>query len=1165
MDSLLQIFNSSLQTGFVDKSVLSSLDYQPELLVNKKKPPKKILTSLLHELGSCSEFYISVAFVTTSGVATIINKLKELETNNIPGKVLVSQYLNFTEPEALKRLLIFKNIELRIATEGNVHAKGYIFKNKDHYNLIVGSSNLTDQALSTNKEWNIKVSALYESSIVEKVLKEFQEDFSKGTPVTEEYISSYEDIYQKQLLSAKQHEYRSIFESEKLAEPNSMQKEALINLDNLRTDNRNKALIISATGTGKTFLSAFDAKAFNPRKLLFVVHRLTIAKDALKTFRKVFGKERSMGLYSGEHKELECDFIFSTVQTISKSDHLKNFAKDHFDYIIIDETHRSGADSYLRLIDHFRPKFLLGMTATPERTDGNDIFQLFDHNIAYEIRLHRALEEDMVSSFHYYGVTDLVVDNTVINSMADFNLLVSDDRVTRIIEKAKFYGSDNGITRGLIFCSRKKEAEELSALFNSRGYKTVALTGDSSEEERAKYIDKLESDNLKEKLDYIFTVDIFNEGIDIPKINQIIMLRPTESAIIFIQQLGRGLRKIEGKGYLTVIDFIGNYENNYLIPLALYGDTSYNKDSLRKLMTEGSRLLPGASTINFDEITKERIFQSIDSANMQLLADLRKDYNLLKFKLGRVPMMMDFIEHGSRDPYLYVEYDGSYYNFFVRVERSDKLELTKKQVKLLELFAKEINNTKRVEESLILKSIIEKGELSVSELRENVLRKYGYSISDETIRSCVSNLNFEFIREKKNGQMFSVNKIHDLDILKIEDGNLILSSTFLLDLKQKTFKRFLLDSTYYSIHEFDRLFDPENWQNGFVLYRKYSRKDVFRILNVQENPVAQNVGGYLVSPDNTHCPIFVTYHKEDDISESTKYEDRFLNNKEFEWMSKSKRTTESNDVQAILGKKGPIRLPLFIKKNNDEGVDFYYMGELSPVLDKVEQAKMTNDHGHEIPVVKIRFNLSNPVSPSMYTYLQENGRKDSKDKKNVQKNNDQIVAVQSNQNVTQEKYVIPLFNFYAAAGSFSEMQSVKNYTLIEVHSKVRLNKDYFACKIIGDSMNRVIPNGSICLFKQYKGGSRNGKIVLMEYMDRYDPDFKSAFTIKTYSSEKLFSEDFWEHDTIVLRPNSFDDSYNEIVMAKDKADEMRVVGEFFEVIPIENINEIKMQTEEMEY
>ncbi|HEX5187805.1 MAG TPA: DUF3427 domain-containing protein, partial [Nitrososphaeraceae archaeon] len=900
-------------------------------------------------------------------------------------------------------------------------------------------------------------------------------------------------------------------------------------------------------GTGKTYLSAFDAKAFNPKRLLFVVHRLTIARDSLNTFRNVFGKDKSMGLYSGEKRELECDFIFSTIQTISKSTHLENFAKDHFDYIIIDETHRSGADSYLRLINHFEPKFLLGMTATPERTDGNDIFQLFDHNIAYEIRLNRAMEEEMLSSFHYYGVTDLLIDNKEIDNKSDFTLLISTERVNRIIEQANFYGSDNGITRGLIFCSRKTEALELSALFNLKGFRTVALTGDSSDEERERSIEKLESDNLGEKLDYIFTVDIFNEGIDIPKINQIIMLRPTESAIIFIQQLGRGLRKVEGKGYLTVIDFIGNYENNYLIPIALYGDTSYNKDSLRKLITEGSRMIPGSSTINFDEITKERIFQSIDSANMQLFSDLKKDYNLLKFKLGRIPMMMDFIDHGSRDPYLYVNYSSSYYNFIVKVESEYNSKLSKQQVKLLELFSKEINNSKRVEESLIIKLLIESEKLPVKDFREKILKKYHYSVSDETVKSCISNLNFEFIREKKGGNLLSAKEIYDLDILKIENGNLLFSNRFLSYLNQDTFKKFLIDSTDYSIHEFDKLFEPDNWQNGFVLYRKYSRKDVFRILNVLENPVAQNVGGYLVSPDNAHCPIFVNYHKEDNISESTKYEDEFVNNKEFDWMSKSNRKIDSKDVQSILGKNGAIRLPLFIKKNNDEGIDFYYMGEVSPELNQVEQTTMSDDNGKQISVVKIRFNLSSPVISSMYNYLQEKVKV-----ANINTNKkDNVIPLQGTIDFEQQlRNPIPLYNFYAAAGTFSEMQSNEDFTLIEGPENIKPNSDYFACKIIGESMNRVIPNGSICLFKLYTGGSRNGKIVLVENMDIQDQDFNSAFTIKTYSSEKTISDGDWKHTSIVLRPNSFDGSYKNIIINEENGAEMRVVAEFVSILTI---------------
>jgi superfamily II DNA or RNA helicase/HKD family nuclease len=1118
MDKLIQIFNSSLQTGYIDKNVLSDAAYQPELLVNQKNPPKKVLSTILQELENCNQFYIAVAFVTTSGVATLINKLKELENREIKGQILVSQYLNFTQPEALKRLLQFNNIDLRIATTGNAHAKGYIFKNNDHYNLIVGSSNLTARALSTNKEWNIKVSALDESGLVENVLGEFQTDFQKATPVTTDYIFRYEEIYKQQFLTSKTEGFKEILTK---ITPNDMQIEALGNLENLRNDKKNKALIISATGTGKTYLSAFDAKAFNPKKLLFVVHRLTIAKNSLKTFRKVFGKNKTMGLYSGEKRELECDFVFSTIQTISKSAHLKNFAKDHFDYIIIDETHRSGADSYLRLIDYFEPQFLLGMTATPERTDGNDIFKLFDHNIAYEIRLNRAMEEEMLSPFHYYGVTDLLIDNNQIDDKSDFNLLVSRERVKMVIEQAQFYGSDNGITRGLIFCSRKKEAIELSNLFNLNGLKAVALTGDSTEAERAIAIEKLESDNLQEKLDYIFTVDIFNEGIDIPKINQIIMLRPTDSAIIFIQQLGRGLRKVDGKSYVTVIDFIGNYENNYLIPIALYGDTSYNKDSLRKLITEGSRMIPGSSTINFDEITKEKIFQSIDSANMQLLSDLKKDYNLLKYKLGKIPMMIDFLKHGSRDPYLYVDYSNSYYNFIIKVEKDQLVALSKQQLKLLELFSKEINNSKRIEESLILKELILGNELNITEFTESISKLFNYTPSKETIDSCILNINFLFVRK-------------EVKIIYKEDDCLKFYPEFLEILSNLTFKLYLMDSINYSIETFKKSYKNEYYKNGLILYNKYSRKDVCRLLN-WEKDISSTIYGYRTRSGATPC--FVTYHKSDEIESTINYNDYFINPTTFAWESRSNRKLDSNEIKDVINSN---RILLFIKKKDGEGTDFYFMGEVSIIPDSIEQSTMPDS---KLPVVHFKFQLEQPVIPSVYFYI-TTGKKLKHINKYVTNENDVSLLFETN----KPKNLIPLYDFYAAAGSFSEMQSDKNFTLIEGPENNSVKNDYFACKIIGESMNRVIPNGSICLFKTYSGGSRNGKIVLVENMDIQDHDFNSAFTIKTYSSEKTTSEEDWKHTSIVLRPNSFDDSYENIIINEENSLEMRVVGEFVKIL-----------------
>jgi HKD family nuclease len=437
-------FLDSLKTGFIDKTLPSFQEYHPEFLVNDKELGKRVLTSIKKELNDCDDFWFSVAFITTSGLAVLQTLFKELENRGIRGKILVSQYLNFTQPEALRKLLSLSHIETRIAVSGNFHSKGYLFKKENYYNLIVGSSNLTASALCSNKEWNLKISAISGSSIIGHALNEFQSAFDQAVVVDENYIKRYSAIYKEYRAKSLNHE-KALKELQPVEiKPNKMQSQALVNLVNLRKEGKRKSLLISATGTGKTFLSAFDIKQCNPKRVLFVVHRLNIAKKTMETYKAIFGDSKSMGLYSGSNKDLDADFIFSTVQTISKDEHLKLFTPSSFDYIVIDETHRAGASSYQRVLDYFDPSFLLGMTATPERMDGLDIFKLFDYNIAYEIRLHAALEQEMLSPFHYYGVTDISVDGVLLEEKADFNRLVADERVDRIIEQTKFFGCDDG-------------------------------------------------------------------------------------------------------------------------------------------------------------------------------------------------------------------------------------------------------------------------------------------------------------------------------------------------------------------------------------------------------------------------------------------------------------------------------------------------------------------------------------------------------------------------------------------------------------------------------------------------------------------------------------------------------------------------------------------------
>ena len=742
-------------------------------------------------------------------------------------------------------------------------------------------------------------------------------------------------------------------------------------MEKTRKKGCNKALLISATGTGKTHLSAFDVAAFKPQRCLFIVHRRNIAEAAMKTFKSVIGKDKSFGLYSGSIRELEASFLFTTIQTVSRPVHMSRFKPNHFDYIVLDETHRAGAASYTKVMEYFKPKFLLGMTATPERTDGFDIFSLFDHNIAYEIRLHRALEEKMLTEFHYYGVQDLTVNGLIIDEKSEFRHLEAKERISHILNNSENYGTDNGITRGLVFCSRKQECHSLSLAFNNRGYNTIALTGESDEETRKEAIEKLESKS-KNKLDYIFTVDIFNEGIDIPKVNQILMLRPTNSAIIFVQQLGRGLRKAKDKEYVTIIDFIGNYQNNYLVPIALYGDTSYNKDTLRKMISGGSRMLPGNSTINFDKVTKEAIYASIDAANMQVKKDLLKDYRLLKFKLGRQPMMRDFIRHGPRDPFQYVSYSkSSFFSFAKSVETELNNLILGDELLLLKYFSKEINNSKRVEESLILYQLIVDGFTTFQKLNLNLKSRFSYEINLKTFKSALHNLSFNFVRENHNGKLKKIATIYALRILDKTDEKILPGESLTKALENNSFKKYLLDNTLYSIEKFSKDFKKENYINGFILYRKYTRKDSFRILNWDVNPLAQNVGGYMFHSDNKSCPIFVNYHKEEDISDTTKYEDKFADPSTLEYMSKSNRKLSSPDVIKFSeAKEKEIRLPLFVKKKNIEGDDFYYMRDLISDPKKFIQTTIKDKkNANKVNVVKMIFNLKRHVEREMYEYI----------------------------------------------------------------------------------------------------------------------------------------------------------------------------------------------------
>jgi superfamily II DNA or RNA helicase/HKD family nuclease len=945
-------------------------EFGPNLIHNDYKKYRKVLTSLVDELDTCESFDFSVAFITSDGLACLINKFHELQKNNIRGRILTTNYLTFTDPKALEKLLLFPNIELRVFTESAFHPKGYIFRQSNYYSIIIGSANLTQNALSRNQEWNLRVISCSNGELVFSARQEFERLWAKAEVVTPEWIAEYEILYKNHKQKSKVIPVDSIEDTteqealllSKQITANTMQQDALINLQNLREKGENRAIIIAATGTGKTYLAAFDVRQTNPKKMLYIVHRETILKKSEESFKLILGSDIKSGFLTGsvDEKNYMAPYLFASVYTLAKDETLQLYKPNEFDYIIIDEVHHSGAATYKKLINYFHPKFLLGLTATPERTDGFDIFQFFNYNIASEIRLKQALEADLLCPFHYYGITDLTIDDEVIDDTSKFEKLTTKERVRHIKDAIVLYRNNSEPNRGLIFCSRNDEAQKLSELMNAEGFTTIALSGNSSDDEREAAISRLE--NNDDPLEYIISVDILNEGVDIPSVNQILMLRPTKSAIIFIQQLGRGLRKNQGKSYLTVIDFIGNYTNNFMIPIALYGDNSLNKDTLRRCINSGSSSIPGASTIDLDLIAKQKIYQAISNTKFEKLSLLKNEYDKIKARIGKIPQIMDFVGNDAVDPILFIQYANSYYEFCCKMEKVEP-KISKKHMQSLEFISLELAKGIRLHEIVILQLALNDAEFSIEQIVQ-MLEKYNIQIRDADIKSAINVINGTFYTDATQ------NKYGNMTYLNFNKNKFLRTQEFSSLLENATYRQQLEQTLRYAFYSWQRYYSDNPDEYNLVLYSKYSRKDICRLLD-WDSDVSSTIYGYktMHSRHPYTCPIFVTYEKALEKNSSTNYDDHFIDNNLFNWMTRNKRTSNSEEVAIILDQENNgIKIPLFVKKDDAEGYDFYYMGDC--LLYQFDDTKMP-DGDKMVPVVNIMFTMKTPVREDMLRYLNE--------------------------------------------------------------------------------------------------------------------------------------------------------------------------------------------------
>ena len=976
MDSLsTQKLVDGYRKAFIDSSRDSDPNYSPSLVSNSHG--KKVLTVIEKEMKGCDDLFISVAFITMGGIAPLLGTLKDLEKRGVKGRILTTDYLMFSDPRALDKLDSLSNLDLRVfkTGENNVgfHTKGYMFHNADNLRIIIGSSNLTQDAITKNHEWNTRLVSSTEGAYAKDIESEFN-DLWESSVCYQDYRYEYAELYrnsQKNRDEVSRLTRTLDLSYSQALQPNAMQEAFTYNIEEIIRSGGKRALLISATGTGKTYASAFAIRKLfsenilHGKRTLFLSHREQINRQALSSYQRIFGKNVPMELLSGTHNDItvarSASFLFSTMNMMAKEEIRNRFAPRDFAVIVVDECHRSGAESYQKIIDYFKPELLLGMSASPERTDSFDVFQLFDHNIACEIRLQQALENDMLCPFHYFGITDLDIEGDENDDLRRFRQLTSDSRVKYILERAEYYGFSGKRVKGLVFCSRKDEAMELSKKFNETGrYKTLALSGDDSQEDRQKAIERLVSDNNSDRLDYIFTVDIFNEGVDIPEINQVILLRPTESPIIFVQQLGRGLRKAEGKEFVIILDFIGNYQTNYMIPIALSGDRTGNKDNIRRSLMEGNNVIQGASTIYFDEISRERIYKSIDAADLNQIRLLKKEYQSLKFKLGRIPRLTDFDDMGELDPLRIVDKKGSYQAFLREYEKDFTEKWSDKQYQILEFISRKFASGMRIHELSLLRILIDNPE-SVDQWLPLLKSKYNIVLDEHSLQNVEAVLAGDFFR----GERFHI------ALANRTPQGFRLSVSFEEALKNEAFHDAVVELLKFGINRYKRDYSKPYTGTQFNLYKKYTYSEVCWLLGWKKEEVSLNIGGYKYDSFSKTYPIFINYEKEDDIAATTRYEDRFTDPSSLTAISKSRRTIDSDDVQnAVHSQERGILMPLFVRKNKDDQTskEFYFLGTMRH-NGHLQQFVM--DDTEDVTAVEIGYKLDTPVESNLYEYITE--------------------------------------------------------------------------------------------------------------------------------------------------------------------------------------------------